>query len=68
MQNFKFDFFKLWIVIFLIIFLYLFRQFSENGRYTMNVAGGLIDTRTGAVYVLNEETGKAEIIIPAISE
>ena len=68
MQNFKFDFFKLCIVIFLIIFLYLFRQFTENSRYTMNVAGVLIDTRTGAVYEVNEETGKAEIIIPAISE
>lgn len=68
MQNFKFDFFKLCIVIFLIIFLYLFRQFTENSRYTVIGAGGLIDTRTGAVYELNEETGKAELFSRAISE
>lgn len=67
MQNFKFDFFKLCIVIFLIIFLYLFRQFTENGRY-INDGGYFLDTRTGAFYMLNKETGKADLISQAISE
>lgn len=51
MKNLKLDFFKISIVIILLGFLFVFYQFSENGRFQISgESSRIIDTRTGAVY------------------
>lgn len=46
----KIDFFKFALLIILLAFLYLFYDYSENGRYSIsNDGNSVIDTRTGIV-------------------
>lgn len=49
----KLDLFKITIVALFSIFLYLFSQYSKNGRYEPCEAGFVIDTRTGNVFSID---------------
>ena len=46
----KLDLFKIAIVTILSIFLYLFNQYSKNGRYEACGDDQVIDTRTGNLF------------------
>lgn len=51
----KIDIFKLFIVLIGITFLYLFYDFSKNGRYEVKSDEGnriIIDTRTGETFLI----------------
>ena len=43
-------YYKILLTGFVIVFLYLFNQFSQNGRYIDNGGGGITDSRTGDRY------------------
>jgi hypothetical protein len=66
MRNLKFDFFKISIVIILLGFLFVFYQFSENGRfYSPSDGAKIIDSRTGAIYTFYDNKsrgGNAKLI------
>lgn len=47
------DYFKVAILICSVIFLFLFQDFSKNGRYQKSGESSVIDTRTGNVYWLS---------------
>ena len=51
MKNFKLDLFKISLVLILLGFLFLFDQYTKNGRFHISNDGtSIIDTRTGTVW------------------
>lgn len=51
----KIDLFKIFIVLIGLAFLYLFYDFSKNGRYGLTTTEGkatIIDTRTGELFLI----------------
>lgn len=55
MKYMNFDLFKTLIIVLLIGFLFVFYQYSQNGRYQSYVdVDYLIDTRTGETYYVGE--------------
>jgi hypothetical protein len=66
MKNLKLDFFKISLVIILLGFLFVFYQFSENGRfYSPSDGSKIIDSRSGAVYTFYDKSsrdGNAKLI------
>ena len=62
-----FQYFKFSIIIVLIGFLYVYYEYSQNGRYYINSDGIVIDTRTGKTYIhhsnLNYKPHTTETIV-----
>lgn len=56
MKNSMIDWFKTIMVIISLIFLFLFYNYSNNGRYQFSNEGFriILDTRTGVVYRVSE--------------
>ena len=46
----KINIFKTLLIFIMLAFLYLFHQYSKNGRYLYANEGWIIDTRTGNMY------------------
>lgn len=66
MKIFKIDFYKIFIVLLLFGFLFVFYQFAQNNRYLLMAnTPAILDTRTGAVYSFNgdpDKKGNAQMI------
>lgn len=57
-MKYKFDFFKFFLLIILLGFLYVFYLNSQNGRYinyNQELEKVIIDTRTGALYAFTDD-------------
>ncbi len=68
MQNLNIDLFKIMIVILAGGFLFLFYQYSQNGRYQnyKETNRYILDTRTGKIYKI--DNGVPSIFSKAIKE
>jgi len=55
MNNINLDFFKVFLIVILVGFLFVFSQYAKNGRYQSRLSAKVVlDTRTGTVYKIHE--------------